>query len=326
MQIKKFLHDSIESLALAKHLLTHIKFCPTIPSLRDGKNDELFIIANGPSLQNDIGGYEDLIASKDVLMMNNAIQTPLFAKLQPKYYVLMDSMYFVGNAYRDLVEDDFHKMRLVFEKTLDMLSALRNNLILLVPSVWKHTLTFSNPYMRVYTYNVFGFRGFEWLEKIVYKNTLSIPSNACVLVPAIVSAIAMGYKRIYLLGCDQNAFLGYCVDNTTNKLSIRDYKHFYKEAKENTHARYESMDMGERLYHDHLIFGAYSQLQKLFGSEYRIFNCSSSSMIDAFPSASLDSVLGGGVNRYLLISFLLLSLYISCTFTKDSKFAHGGVR
>ena len=96
MQIKKFLHDSIESLALAKHLLTHIKFCPTIPSLRDGKNDELFIIANGPSLQNDIGGYEDLIASKDVLMMNNAIQTPLFAKLQPKYYVLMDSMYFVG--------------------------------------------------------------------------------------------------------------------------------------------------------------------------------------------------------------------------------------
>ena len=84
--------------------------------------------------------------------------------------------------------------------------------------------------------------------------------------------------------------------------------------------------LGEMLYHDSLMFRAYSQLQKLFASECAIFNCSSNSMIDAFPRASLDSVLGGGVNRYLLISLLLCGFYISCIFTKDSKFAHGGVR
>ena len=52
--------------------------------------------------------------------------------------------------------------------------------------------------------------------------------------------------------------------------------------------------LGEMLYHDSLMFRAYSQLQKLFASECAIFNCSSNSMIDAFPRASLDSVLGGG--------------------------------
>lgn len=294
MQIKKFLHDSIETLAFVKYWLLHLHALPNITKLYNKDNDEIFVIVNGPSLQKDIEGYEHFIAQRDVLMMNNSIQTPLFATLKPKYYVLMDSMYFVGNAYRDFIERDFHKARLNFERTLTMLGATTQNLYLFVPSIWRDTLPFHNPYVAVYTYNVCGFRGFEWLERIAYKRALAIPSNACVLVPAIVCALAMGYTNIYLLGCDQNMLLGYYVDNDTNKLSMRNYKHFYKEKAENTHTTYESMNMGERLHHDSLIFQAYTQIQKLFAKDCAIFNCSSSSMIDAFPRKRLDSVFASG--------------------------------
>ena len=314
MQIKKFLHNSIETLAFVKHWLLHLHAIPTIAKLYNKDNNEIFVVVNGPSLQGDIAGYESLIAQKDVLMVNQAIQTPLFKTLKPKYYAIVDTI-FLSKSYRQAVkthfdEESFDRVCVPFQKTFELFNTTEHNFTLFVPSTFMDGLKITNPRISTYTFGLYDFRGFEWLEKIAYKKALAMPSSDNILIFAIVSAIAMGYKRIYLLGCDQNAFLGYYVDNKTNKFSMRNYKHFYTNNNESDQIGY-AFSLGEMLYHDSLMFRAYSQLQKLFGSEHRIFNCSSSSMIDAFPRASLDSVLGGGVIKCLsLVGYYLFMLLL----------------
>ena len=223
MQIKKFLHNSIETLAFVKHWLLHLHAIPTIAKLYNKGNNEIFVVVNGPSLQGDIAGYESLIAQKDVLMVNQAIQTPLFKTLKPKYYAIVDTI-FLSKSYRQAVkthfdEESFDRVCVPFQKTFELFNTTEHNFTLFVPSTFMDGLKITNPRISTYTFGLYDFRGFEWLEKIAYKKALAMPSSDNILIFAIVSAIAMGYKRIYLLGCDQNAFLGYYVDNKTNKFS-----------------------------------------------------------------------------------------------------------
>ncbi|RDU57140.1 hypothetical protein CQA49_00290 [Helicobacter sp. MIT 00-7814] len=285
---KKFSFNSIETLAFIKTLLWNLHALPNIKSSKDTQNDELFIIANAPSLQQDIKGFEEFLAQKDVLMLNNSILQPIFETLKPKYYVLMDSAYFVGNAYQVTSDRTFASQKEIFEKTLDTLKHTNHTLTLFIPSIWKDKLKICNPNITLQTYGVFKFEGFRWLQKFLFSRAFAVPSHSCVLIPSIICALRLGYKKIYLLGCEQSAFKGYEVDcNNTLRM---EYKHFYKE--KDTSYELERTNIADSLYADSEVFRSYRIINDLFTN--RIVNCASVSYIDAFPRVSLAKVLGGG--------------------------------
>ncbi|MGI0440279.1 hypothetical protein ACRE1S_07135 [Helicobacter himalayensis] len=301
--LKKFSFNCIETLAFVKLLLCNLHLLPSIKSSKDAQNKELFIIANAPSLQQDIKGFEGFLAQKDVLMLNNSILQPIFQTLKPKYYVLMDSAYFVGNAYQVVSNRSFAFQRELFEKTLRALRHTNQTLTLFVPSIWRDRLKIDNPNITLQTYGVFKFEGFKWLEKLFFSRAFAVPSHSCVLIPSIICALRLGYKKVYLLGCEQSAFKGYEVD-CNNALRL-EYKHFYKE--KDTSYELERTNIADSLYADSEIFKAYRTINELFAN--RIVNCASVSYIDAFPRVSLEKVLGGGGNRDLIFLLPFLQIY-----------------
>lgn len=306
--LKKFSFDCIETLAFIKTLLWNLHALPSIKSPKVAQNDELFIIANAPSLQQDIKGFEGFLAQKDVLMLNNSILQPIFEALKPRYYVLMDSVYFVGNAYQVVSDKSFAFQKELFEKTLEALRHTNQMLTLFVPSIWKDKLRICNPNVTLQTYSVFKFEGFRWLQRFLFSRAFALPSVSCVLIPSIICALRLGYKKIYLLGCEQSAFKGYEVD-CNNALRL-EYKHFYKE--KDTSYELERTNIADSLYTDSEVFRAYRTINELFAN--RIVNCASLSYIDAFPRVSLAKVLGGGVNRVIFKAFLVFS----CNFSFSS--------
>lgn len=64
MQVKRFLYNTIKTLAFTKFLLKHLKFLLNVSSLYSKNNDEIFIVANGTSLQNDILAMKVLLPRK----------------------------------------------------------------------------------------------------------------------------------------------------------------------------------------------------------------------------------------------------------------------
>lgn len=281
---KTFLYNLIESLAYFKNF--NFFTLPSVHNLKNSSNTELFIVANGHSLHADIAEYKSFITKKDILMLNNSIQHSLFDELKPKYYLLMDSMYFVQDLYKDVSKDTYEYMSHSINKTLNAFNSIKLNMILFVPSVWIDKISIQNPNITLHTYSVSTLKSFHWLEKFLFQRGLAIPCCNCVLIPAIICAIAMGYKTIYLLGCNQDTFLNYYIDNS-NLLKIKGYKHFYREKEVEMISNYS---IGEKLEHESDIFKAYSKINKLF-SNHKIINLSSVSMIDAFPRDNLANII-----------------------------------
>ena len=136
----------------------------------------------------------------------------------------------------------------------------------------------------------------------MYRANLAIPSGINVLIASLCCMIAVGYERIYLLGADSDWHKSLSTDSQ-NRVFVQN-EHFYEDAQSVLYMPYTFAFIMQCMTE---AFRAYQELGEIFS---HITNCSSNSMIDAFPRASLDSVLGGGANRYSLIDlyriFLLL--------------------
>ncbi len=274
---------SIYTIARELHFLSNL---PSVPSLKDSNNKELFIISNGPSLNADIKDFRDILRHKHTLMMNNAILTPLFEEIKPRYYVIMDSLYFIGDTYNVFSSIGYQNANATIAKVWNALNAISDDLYLFVPHIWRTKPHITNPKIRIKTFGINKYRGFERLAKYLFTKSLALPSYNNVLVPSIVCALAMGYQTIYLLGCDHSWYQNYYIDKNNN-LSLQ-YHHFYKE--KNNCIEFNGLDIATALCDMGGVFKAYKILHKLF-KESNIVNLSSDSMIDAFPRDKLESVL-----------------------------------
>lgn len=279
------LHSALSLYRVAREFRL-LPFATHIHRLKDSSNDELFIISNGPSLNDDIQDFKDILRDKHTLMMNNAILTSLFQEIKPKYYILMDSLYFIGDTYNVFSRSDYDDANATIQRVWSALNALRDDMYLFVPYIWRKKPNIANPKLYIKTYGITKYKGFDVLAKYLFARSLALPSHSNVLVPSIVCALAMGYKRIYLLGCDHSWYQNYHIDKD-NHLSIQ-YHHFYKEKKNSIDL--SGLDIATALCDTGGVFRAYKVLDRLF-AESSIINLSSDSMIDAFPRDTLAHIL-----------------------------------
>ena len=182
------------------------------------KEERCFIVGNGPSLNK-----LDLTKLKDEITftVNNIMQDrDIYESVNPNYHVFIDPLYF--NLNPDVSLD---KTRIELLKSINY----QNNKPVCFTSVEGYSAYqkygLSNHLRLYYLYQhktlTTGFSGEIELSK-------NIPSSQNVVQAAIFAAIYMGFKEIYLIGCDMTSIFLTFESNTEGEQEITKDVHAYK--------------------------------------------------------------------------------------------------
>lgn len=261
---------------------------PTIKQIMPSNNKRLFVIGNGPSVNVDIAGFEDSLSREDVIMVNQALTSPLAFQIKPKYYVLMDPFYM--GIYDEKAGIDFKSrvdaLNEAFVK-VDWEMCLLVSYIHYKKRINGRCIKVENNFIKVCTFNSLELYSFKSLQKIFYKHNFAIPSGINVLIAALSCGVVLGYKEIYLLGANSDWHKQLSVDSQ-NRLYTYDAHYYDGGVPEKVFSNYTVAFVFKNIAQ---AFRAYEELGKM---SFGITNCTSKSMIDAFPRVSLAKVLGGG--------------------------------
>ena len=244
--------------------------------------DSIIILGNGPSLKDTLSRHSAEICRRPVLAVNFMANAPQFREIRPDYYVLADPHFFTGAGNAN-VDSLWHGIASVsWPMTLSVpVSRLADTRRLLGSC--------GNDCLRLATFNFVGIEGFSRLEDVAFECRMAMPRPRNVMIPAIMTAIAAGYKRIYLTGADHSWLETIRVTDENHVVSVQ--PHFYADsagekdrvssvyAGVRLHQVMESMVIAFRSYHDIRRYAAHIGAQ--------IFNATPGSMIDAFPRQQL---------------------------------------
>lgn len=246
-------------------------------SSNEGKDRELAILGNGPSLRTTIDNDSDRLLSYDLMAVNFAAITSDFFNLRPKYYILADAHFF--NALQSdpnvrKLWENFGKVS--WEMTLLIPTKFKN----LVKPLIMHTHGIKLRY-----FNLTPVEGFTWLNHILFSAGLGMPRPRNVLIPAIMEGIRLGYRKIFLFGADHSWTKTLHVDDENFVISVQ--PHFYED-NENEHKRVRETYKGLRLHNVlesmTIAFRSYWHISDYAKKKgVSIINSTPSSMIDAFP-------------------------------------------
>lgn len=248
------------------------------PAPKGGREgEELVIMGNGPSLRRDLDARREWLMSRPRMAVNFFANTPDYDAVRPEYYILVDGHFFngvsadrnVADLWSRLADTDWDMTLFVARKYLDM----------------ARTMTAGNRKITVKGINLTPVEGWEWLCRMLIDRGLGMPRPRNVMVPAIMSAVREGFRRIYLCGADHTWTRTLSVDDENFVVSVQ--PHFYKDNSEE-HTRVRAAYAGLRL-HDVLgsmtvAFRSYWRIAGYARARgIEIINATPGSMIDAFP-------------------------------------------
>lgn len=250
---------------------------PEAPSL------PLVVLGNGPSLSDTVATCGAQLAAFPLMAVNFAATAPEFFSLRPAYYVLADPHFFalppspnVGRLAEALARIDWPVT--LFVPARERAGALR--------------LTGGNPSVRVATFNPVAVEGFGPLENAAFDAGLGMPRPRNVLIPALMIALRLGFKTIYVAGADHSWMKTLEVSDDNTVVSVQ--PHFYREAsdeKERITSVYKEIRLHEVIYSFYVAFRSYHTIARYArhcGAE--IVNVTPGSYIDAFRRGSLAAV------------------------------------
>lgn len=264
---------SVGKIILQSHKCTFA--CTSTSAIKDNR---LIILGNGPSLNDTIANNFEQLLTAPTMAVNFAANSPEFAKLKPRYYVLADPHFFasvndpnVALLRKNLASVDW-KMTLFLPFTArnsDLANGLNN--------------------ITIEYYNAIGAEGFDWFTRLAYNARRALPRPRNVLIPAIMIGIWMGFREIYVTGADHSWMKTISVDDDNNVVSVQ--PHFYKEdnkEKERVRKDYMKYPLHQIVYSFFLAFRSYHDIQKYASTRgVEIYNATPDSFIDAFPRRPL---------------------------------------
>ncbi len=244
------------------------------------ESESIIILANGPSLNDTISESIHTLKSMPTLAVNFAANAEVFFELRPRYYVMVDPVFF-GPA------------------NITTLTSLRRNLgrvdwpmVLFVPHKNVKSLPAEiavNPSIQVVGINNVGVEGWIWLENFAYDHSLGMPRPRNVLIPSIMAAMGMGYKNIYLTGADHSWMKTIWVDDDNHVISVQ--PHFYKDGEEERRrvdTTYQGLRLHQVVHSFYVAFRSYHILARYASArQINIYNSTQGSFIDAFKRSAL---------------------------------------
>lgn len=247
----------------------------------DDVNRPLIIMGNGPALSGAIAGNKAEFEAADLLAVNYAAKSDEFYALRPRYYVLIDPAFFA--------DDGSENVRKLWE---DLSTRVDWRMTVYVPAGVKIPVSFSGTTVDLQRINPIGVDGYRWFRNKAFDLGLGMPRPRNVLVPSIMTAMRLGYRRIYLAGADHSWTKTLSVNDLNEVISIQ--PHFYKDNEEE-HRRVATVYRNYRLYEImfsfYLAFKAYFIIKEY--AEKRgiaIYNSTPDSFIDAFERRPLTDI------------------------------------
>jgi len=177
-----------------------------------------FILGNGPSLKKqDIA----LLKGKIVFTVNNMMMTEEYGIIKPTFHLMADPLNFSSDdlVSQELINERFSVLKNHKRKPICIFPIKARSLVL------KRDLYFDDKIIYFMNYGNWS-RG--ELKDINFEKFLPEYNN--VIHIAIMAAMYMGFKKIYLLGVDMTSFLVNYEYNEGKGFDER-YAHFYKEEK-----------------------------------------------------------------------------------------------
>ncbi|MEE1207098.1 MAG: hypothetical protein UHP27_02880 [Muribaculaceae bacterium] len=273
--------DFVTNTALSAKAIFKMAVLSRPSSLKaETRKKPLVILANGPSLRNTLDEDRRKLAQTDLLAVNFAANTPVFSELKPEYYVLVDPAFFADNPPENIA------------RLMANIASADWLMTLIVPRErveWMRTRMAANSKISVRGINVTGIEGFPALEHWVFRQRLAMPRPRNVLIPSIMAAIWLGYRRIYLVGADHSWMQSIWVDDDNNVVSVQ--PHFYaddEKERQRVTSEYRGYHLHDIVHSFYVAFRSYHSIASFARAEgVEIVNSTPGSYIDAFPRRPL---------------------------------------
>lgn len=247
--------------------------------------ERCFILGNGPSLSEiDLSKLENEI----VFTTNFFNKVDKYNHAHTNYHFWIDGAFF---NQRDDVKCDLEEIMECYHKIS------KENPICFVPInaanfIKKHKLEdiLDIHYLRVKkSLDEYSQKGFEQEELDI---ALEIPAWRNVVQYAIEVAIYMGFKKIYLLGCNATCImpvLDYFLQQDITELHVyRDDK----SVKNITEGLFQNWKMSELFYDQYLVFWGYEKLYEYcLKRNIQLINCTSKTLINKIPKMDINKVI-----------------------------------
>ena len=277
------LHNLLDNLIAITKVLVSAKSTKAFQKVNTESNKEIFILANGPSLKNDLSNKSlfDQFRNNDVLVVNFFSLSDEFYSLRPKYNIIVALDFF-----KDQLEDEYVDLTKKWHKSLQKINWPMK---LFVPyearnfKGWQQEVL-RNKCIEVIYLNYITIVGSNWLKFKLMKRRLAVPRLHNVLGPAIMVALWSDYKKINLFGVDHSWLPLINVDHN-NRVFVG-HPHFYEEEDKQrkqmgTSKRYRKLH--EVLDKFLLTFKGYFDIDEYAKKQGAgIYNFTKESFIDAF--------------------------------------------
>lgn len=258
-------------------------------------NKRCFIFGNGPSVKNlDLNKFRN----EYIFVVNEFDRHPQFKNLEHVYHIIADPYYFVNDKNTYFWERIKNKSDTANKNTSFIFHIAGKNLIK------KENLFTKN---KVYYLSTQGIMSEHFDFNIELNKTVPWPKNS--LLSCLMASVYMGFREIYLLGCDHD-FLATRIGLDQGK--PKTFDHFYEneelkqistmepgKAKEKLAIRYKwDENMGGsyeqlmvqilQLFKNYRLF--YNKAMELH-PDIKIFNATPGSYLDVFPGIEIKEVI-----------------------------------
>jgi hypothetical protein len=256
------------------------------PANYPGK-DNCIILGNGPSLLESISLNKNNLDHYQLIAVNYFAESDIYQRIKPHIYILSAPEMWM----EDVESDPYEKAEKLFQ-TLSTSTDWSLNLFIPYPARkferWKKIIK-QNPKIKINYFNTTPVEGFKWFRYICYNHYLGMPRPHNVLIPSLMIALSLNFKKIYLFGTDHSWMKDMWV--TEENVVLLRQKHFYDADKAKARAM-KYLGKGRRKMHEVLqkfvyAFRGYIEINEYSISKGKeIINCTKGSYIDAFKRSS----------------------------------------
>ncbi|MDP4269558.1 MAG: hypothetical protein Q8909_05475 [Bacteroidota bacterium] len=275
-KLAKGLDTGIQTLlSLVKIALFSKRFAKCDFSFKN--NDDVLILANGPSLASTVENVKQFVSEKTLLAVNFNVSSPLYEELKPELYVIADPFLWtdpiqMNRLFGELVKKTTWQVNLFIPAQAFKVSE------------WQ-TLLKENALVKPIRYNATPIEGGQKFCNFIFRHGLGVPRPHNVLIPSLIVALNLSFKTIYVAGADHSWIKEISVDDD-NQL-LMNQKHFYDkdQSKAATVKRrdFTTAHLHDTLYHMYVAFKSYFVIRRYAESlNKQIYNITPHSFIDAF--------------------------------------------
>lgn len=250
---------------------------------KSAKKETCFIFGNGPSIADlDFSLFKD----EDVFVVNQVSRYSDFSSLKVKYHVISDPIFF---------KDDEQHNPTIEQELLDKLLLVGKNnpecITFAASSKDNGVVKELNKYSKVITFPFYSHM--EDYPNLTSTLSKPLPWFNNVVQFSIFIAICLGYKKIYLLGCEQSTIISILKTKMEQNVDSNIYGcHLPQVEQERMQKLFNSqsltsyLSMFSMMYHDFDLLNDFS-----LKNGVSIVNCTNVTLLESFKKGNINEIL-----------------------------------